>query len=183
MIFATVGTQLPFDRMLNALDAWADGTAGDQVIAQTGQSGARFQNLQCEPFLSQDRFKVLMTQARVIVSHAGMGTILTAAELGKPIVVMPRQASFGEHRNDHQIATVAELRSLPNMFLADNSATLAEAMSRALEQAAQHVDHRIEATASPELMTAVSNFIATNGQRRQNIPTQRRRAVHTELGL
>ena len=48
-----------------------------------------------------------MDAAAAIVAHAGMGTILTALETGKRLLVMPRRAALGEHRNDHQLATVS----------------------------------------------------------------------------
>ena len=54
-------------------------------------------------------FRAKAQESDVIVAHAGMGSILTALELGKPIVVMPRRAHLGEHRNDHQWATANHL--------------------------------------------------------------------------
>jgi UDP-N-acetylglucosamine transferase subunit ALG13 len=44
-----------------------------------------------------------------------MGTILSAAELGKPVILMPRRAKFGEHRNDHQQDTALEMARLSNV--------------------------------------------------------------------
>ena len=38
-----------------------------------------------------------------------MGTILSALHAGKPLVVMPRRASLGEQRNEHQLATAKHM--------------------------------------------------------------------------
>lgn len=158
MIFATVGTQLPFDRLLSALDSWAGVQQQAPVFAQTGRSGSDFRNLQCTPFMPPALFRDAVEQARVIVGHAGMGTILTAAELGKPVVIMPRRAAFGEHRNDHQLATASEMRRLPNVLVAEDDVELTDALSLALSDTSGH-GGRISPHASPDLLAAVAAFI------------------------
>ena len=54
-----------------------------------------------------------------------MGTILTALELGKPLLVMPRRAALGEHRNDHQLATVRRFAELGSVEVALDESELA----------------------------------------------------------
>lgn len=105
MILLSVGTQLPFDRLVRTVDAWALSTGRTDVIAQTGPSAYQPQALKCFPFLSPQEFRNLQETAAVHVAHAGMGSILTAMELGKPILIMPRDHTRGEHRNAHQLAT------------------------------------------------------------------------------
>ena len=109
MIFVTVGGQLPFDRLVRAVDEWAKERGRDDVFAQIGASENPPAHIQWERFLSPPEFKARARDADVIIAHAGMGSILTALELGKPIVVMPRRAHLGEHRNDHQWATMNHL--------------------------------------------------------------------------
>lgn len=131
MIFATVGTQLPFDRLLSGLDSWAAAHPGVPVFAQTGLTDRNFRHLACVAQMGQAAFLARIQAARLIVSHAGMGTILTAADLGKPIIIMPRRAKFGEHRSDHQMDTAAEMRGLANVRVAENG----EALHRLLDTA------------------------------------------------
>ncbi len=104
MIFVTVGEQLPFDRLINAVDSWAV-NSNEEVYAQIGNSQLKPNFIQYKKHLNPVEFNHAFLAADVIIAHAGMGTIITALELGKPLLVMPRQASFGEHRNDHQLAT------------------------------------------------------------------------------
>jgi hypothetical protein len=52
------------------------------------------------------------------VAHAGMGTILSALELGTPVLVMPRRAALGEQRNDHQVATARRFKQLGGVGVA-----------------------------------------------------------------
>lgn len=68
-----------------------------------------------------------------MVSHAGMGSIITAMEMGKPIIVMARDHRRGEHRNGHQLSTVAHLCQLPGVYIAHDEAELATYLDRCEE--------------------------------------------------
>ena len=159
MIFATVGTQLPFDRLLNGLDRWAASRPERAVQAQTGNSGARFRHLICTPFMAQACFREAIETAEIIVGHAGRGTILTAAELGKPCIIMPRLAAHGEHRNDHQLATAAEMCRLPNVSVVDDAEELAAPLDDLINADDLFNGAGIDPFASPQLITAVAGFI------------------------
>lgn len=162
-IFATVGTQLPFDRLLLALDTWAALNPSVPVLAQTGRTSRAYANLTTVPQMDQARFTAAVTQARVVVAHAGMGTILTALELGKPLILMPRRADLGEHRNDHQRDTAAEMRRLSTVTVVEDSIGLCAALQRCLLSDQEHSDRR-SGVASPALIDALRGFIH-NGRR------------------
>lgn len=118
MIFATVGTQLPFDRLIRAIDDWAGAAPGREVFAQIGPSRFRPRHIEYAQFVSPEECAERTRAATAIVAHAGMGTILTALETGKRLVVMPRRAALGEHRNDHQLATVSRFAELGSVEVA-----------------------------------------------------------------
>ena len=105
MIFVTVGTQLPFDRMIRAVDEWAAESGRRDVFAQIGDGGYTPSSIEWVRFLTPDETACRLREADLIVAHAGMGTIISALQLKKLIVVFPRRAELGEHRNDHQLAT------------------------------------------------------------------------------
>jgi UDP-N-acetylglucosamine transferase subunit ALG13 len=159
MILATVGTQLPFDRMLLALDTWASLNPSIPVLAQTGRTAKRYTHLTSVEQMDQTRFVEAVTQARMIVSHAGMGTILTALEFGKPLILMPRRADLGEHRNDHQRDTAAEMSRLSNVTVVEDSASLCEAVSGALARTERSMAIVDRGTASSSLLEAIRGFI------------------------
>ena len=161
MIFATVGTQLPFDRLLQALDGWAAQRPNTRVLAQTGRSGADFAHMECQPFLDQAQFAEAMQEADVIVSHAGMGSILTAAELGKPVLILARQSALGEHRTDHQLATAEKMRHLPNVTVALDAGSLGGHLDALMSAPDAGLGAAISPVASDALLTAVSGFIRT----------------------
>lgn len=118
MIFATVGTQLPFDRLIRAVDDWAGAAPGREVFAQIGPSRLRPRHIEYAQFVSPQDCAQRFQVATAVVAHAGMGTILTALETGKRLVVMPRRAALGEHRNDHQRATVQRFTELRGIEVA-----------------------------------------------------------------
>jgi UDP-N-acetylglucosamine transferase subunit ALG13 len=131
MIFVTVGSQLPFDRLIRGLDQLASELSLD-VFAQIGTGEYEPKNLHWERLLAPSRFKELIVEATLIVSHAGIGSVLSAQRSGKAILVFPRLASYGEHRNDHQLATLRALRGRDGIYTAETIAEISEILKRPL---------------------------------------------------
>lgn len=123
MIFLTLGTQLPFERLVRALDEVAP-DLGEPVFGQIGNSRHRPAHFESVDFLAPVDFKARFEAARVIVGHAGIGTILSGLKAQKPLVLMARRAALGEHRNDHQMATVAQLGRIRGIHVAEDAAGL-----------------------------------------------------------
>lgn len=118
MIFVTVGTDQPFDRMMKVVDRWAGEAGRKDVFAQIGEGGWEPKHVPFVNFLEPVEFKTRFAQASLIIGHAGMGTILSALLHGKPILVMPKLARLGEHRNEHQTATAKRMMALGNVNVA-----------------------------------------------------------------
>lgn len=127
MILLTLGTQLPFDRLVKALDDIAP-TLGQPIFGQIGRSSYRPRHFEWADSMAPKAFDEKFQSASLIVSHAGIGTILTAQKHGKPIVLFPREAKYGEHRNDHQLATVSQLQGRSGIFTARDSEELFNAI-------------------------------------------------------
>src|SRR5215217_2444665 len=111
MIFVTIGTQEPFDRLIKAIDELAPLLNMD-IVAQVSNTVIEVKNMKALTFIPPDEFDNYFQQASLIISHAGMGSIITALTMNKPIIVMPRLASLGEHRNEHQTATAKKFEKL-----------------------------------------------------------------------
>lgn len=129
MIFLTVGTQLPFDRLVRAVDDWAAMRPGVRIVAQIGREAWRPEHLEWSEELGPAEFEVMLRAADLVVAHAGMGTVLRCRDLGKPLVVVPRVAALGEHRNDHQLATARRLVELGLATVARNEIDLRDLLS------------------------------------------------------
>jgi len=123
MIFVTVGTQLPFDRLIKTVDDFSDDLS-ESVFAQTGLTSYLAKNIETTPFVSPSQSEEYFKKATLIIAHAGMGSILTALKYKKPILVMPRKASLGEHRNEHQLATANWVNVLEGVVVANDELQL-----------------------------------------------------------
>lgn len=127
MIFAVAGTQLPFPRLMTALDNVA-ARRGLEVVAQTADPAFVPRAMNAVPFMPPDEFEAHVARCAIMVAHAGMGAIIAAAGHRKPLILMPRQASLGEHRNDHQQATARRFAGMPGLRVAGTEVELEEAL-------------------------------------------------------
>lgn len=159
MILVTVGMQLGFDRLIKAIDELAP-SLGMPVTAQTGRGSYVARNITTVESIAPARFDELIKETRLLVAHAGIGTVLTAQRFGKPLVLFPRRASFGEHRNDHQLATVAQLKDRPGIAVAFEEADLGPAIARALDMSMGNAVEQLAAQRA-KLSAAVRGFILT----------------------
>lgn len=161
MIFVTVGSDMPFDRLVQVVDEWVGMTGRTDVFAQIGNTSWTPRFLQSARFLSPPEFSSRLDSASQVISHAGMGTILSALHRGKPILVMPRRASLRETRNEHQLATVRRLVEMGRVAVAFDETQL---RSRLDDLDRLPAPERIGSFAEPRLLNALRQFIQ-NGER------------------
>ncbi len=131
MIFATVGTHgQPFTRFLAALSG-----LDDDVIVQYGHNAPPAGVREAVAFMPFDVLNAHMREADVVVTHAGVGSVLCAREAGHVPVVVPRLHRYDEHVDDHQLELVAALgvgeHIVPVMDIADLRAAVEKAGRRA----------------------------------------------------
>ena len=156
MIFVTVGAQQPFDRLVHALDRWAQRHGRDDVFAQIGRSQQPPEHIAWSRMLDPIEYRQRFWQADLIVSHAGAGTILTAMEMSKPLLVLPRRAELGETRSNHQLATARAFSANSSLCVADDVAALETILAQ--HESIQPLS-RIGAYASPRLLESVRDLL------------------------
>ncbi len=157
MIFVTVGAQMPFDRLVRAVDEWVHRCGRRDVFAQIGYGGWRPSNIQWSEFLAPGEFRERVRTASAIVAHAGMGSILTAMEYGKPILVMPRRGNRGETRNDHQVSSARHFLESGEISVAFDE----DELQAKLDQLSSvRPSEQISPYASPELIATLRAFIS-----------------------
>jgi UDP-N-acetylglucosamine transferase subunit ALG13 len=156
VIFATVGSQAPFDRLVRALDEWASLRGRSDVYAQIAAGEYRPQKIQFTNFMNAAEFECRMRDAQIVVAHAGMGSIITALELGKPIVVMPRRAHLRETRNEHQVATATRFAAQGRVIVAQDEQELGARLDYAVTLGESA---RVNAQASPRLIATIRAFL------------------------
>lgn len=164
MIFLSVGTQEPFDRLARAVDAWA-ATHDMPVFGQLGAlkpGSYRPTNYEWREFIDADQYQQRIESSQILVAHAGMGSIISALTWGKPLLIMPRRASLGEHRNEHQLATVEKFRVRAGIHVAADEADVGPMLDQ-LAAGAGEAGGGLSPEATPELVAALRDFIASAG--------------------
>jgi len=159
MIFVTTGTQAPFNRLVRAMDEIAADLKDEEIIVQAFEVDFEPLNLKVVGFLEPAAYTELFDRARLIVSHAGMGSIVSALTTGKPIIVMPRKASLQEHRNDHQIDTARKMETLQSIPVAYEATDLKPMILKMLAEGNPKPVPATGRFASSSLIQSVRNFI------------------------
>lgn len=131
-VFVTVGTQLPFDRMIKTVSEVMFDRNIEDVVYQIGVGSFIPTKGVVLRDIAPSSFDNFFKESDIIISHAGIGSLLTASECRKPIIIMPRLSSFNEHRNDHQIATVKSFSSLDGVFSFYDNDDLHKCIDKAL---------------------------------------------------
>jgi UDP-N-acetylglucosamine--N-acetylmuramyl-(pentapeptide) pyrophosphoryl-undecaprenol N-acetylglucosamine transferase len=127
MILVTIGTSEPFDRLLQALEALPQ---DEEIVLQCGTSSAAGPSwARRVAYLSADELAAEMHRARVVVMHAGVGSIITALEQDRRPVVVPRLRSHGEAVDDHQVALGRRLERLGHVRLVEDLELLPDAIA------------------------------------------------------
>jgi UDP-N-acetylglucosamine transferase subunit ALG13 len=161
LIFLTIGTHEPFDRLVRAVDEWCMARdCGDRMFGQI-TARARYQpaSFESEATLDPVRYHNRFQDAELIVSHAGMGSIITAMSLAKPIVIVPRQAHLGETRNDHQVATAERFGARPGVHVATGIEELTALLDAFLGGEGIGRGIPISSFAEERLIAAIREFI------------------------
>ena len=159
MIFVTTGTQAPFNRLVKAIDSIAK-SLNHEVVVQASGVDFDVQNIKVVDFLAPKDFEVLFNDAEIIISHAGMGSIISALTIAKPIIVVPRRAALGEHRNDHQMATAKRMEALgyvPVVYELENE--LLAAVQALLGTSVGSTVKKVGNFASKELVDSLEQYI------------------------
>jgi UDP-N-acetylglucosamine transferase subunit ALG13 len=131
VIFVTVGTnEARFDRLLAAVGDLPDGT---ELFVQHGPSAVRPAGATCADYLGFDEMVAKMRQARAVVTHAGVGSVLTALLNGTRPIVVPRLQRFGEAVDDHQLHFGRRAESAGLVTLVEDTAELPAAIARQQE--------------------------------------------------
>ena len=130
--FVTVGNMnQPFPRLLACVEAIAS-ELPQPIVAQAGNTPYASEAMQVVGFLPPERFAELVRTARVLVMHAGAGSIIHALQAGRAPVVMPRRASLGEAIDEHQSELAEAFAKRGRLLVAHDAESLLAAVREAM---------------------------------------------------
>ena len=118
MIFIILGTQkFQLNRLLKKIDElFEQKLLNEEVFAQIGHSDYRPKNFKWVDFLNKEDFENAISSSSLIITHGGVGSIITAKKSGKPVIVFPRLKKYKEHVDNHQLE-IAEAFEKKNFVL------------------------------------------------------------------
>jgi UDP-N-acetylglucosamine transferase subunit ALG13 len=123
----------PFDRMIRMMDHWTKQHPGQEVFAQIGGGCYEPKHMPWRRILAPNEYKQIVRSCRLMVAHAGTGSVFTASEFKIPIVLIPRRAANKEHTTDHQVDTAKWLEGKSGIFIVWSDDELALVIKRARE--------------------------------------------------
>ena len=105
MILITLGTQdKEFTRLLNLVQEQINkGNIKDKVIVQAGHTKYESDDMEIFDLIDREKFSELISKCDILITHGGVGSIITGLQNNKKVIVAPRLAKYNEHMNDHQI--------------------------------------------------------------------------------
>ena len=134
-IFVSVGSMMPFDRLVRAMDDWAGANPDVPVEIQIGRGKYQPVHVAFLSLVPAADYRAKVAACRLFVAHAGMGSIIAAIEAGKPLLMLPRLEAEGEHNTDHQLATAKSIGARPGLHVALDAADLQRRASLLLADA------------------------------------------------
>jgi UDP-N-acetylglucosamine transferase subunit ALG13 len=126
ILVATGASQFPFDRLLRAVERLP---AGERVVVQHGCSAVRPARAECLDFLPMPDLAALVREARVVVTHAGVGSILLCLTNGRSPIVVPRRKRDGETVDDHQLESARRFAAAGLVTLVEDPQDLEAALA------------------------------------------------------
>ena len=130
MIFVPLGTQpTGFSRCLKMLDEMIEHYhITEEIVVQAGNSVYESPNFKTIPFMPEESFKQHISDASVVISHAGSGALFNAIKQHKKLIAVARLKKYHEMADDHQTELVRKLAA--EGYILDGTYSLIDAWAR-----------------------------------------------------
>lgn len=104
MILVLLGTQNnSFNRLLCEIEKLIkQEVIKEEVIVQAGYTKYKSENMKIFDLIPKQELEEYQNQARIIITHGGVGSIISSIEKKKKVIAVARLHEYGEHVNNHQ---------------------------------------------------------------------------------
>lgn len=112
MILVLLGTQNnSFHRLLEEIEKNVEnGNINEEVVVQAGytkfEPQTQKQVIKLFNTIPKKELEKLIEESNFVISHGGVGSMVTANQKGKKVIAVPRYQKYHEHVNDHQVETI-----------------------------------------------------------------------------
>lgn len=159
MILVTLGTQdKGFPRLLKTIDeAIERKEITDKVIVQAGNTIYQSKNMEIIAFLSMEDFEKYIRECDLLITHAGVGSIVTGLKNNKKVIAVPRLKKYHEHTNDHQKQIAEEMAKKGYLLYLENM----EDLGKLVKQAHNFKPHSFESN-NAKFINFIKDYIDNN---------------------
>lgn len=111
MVFVSLGTQdKSFYRLVEKIEELKkENKIKEDIVVQLGSTKYSSNYMKCINFISIEEFDKYLKDCSYLITHGGVGTILTALKYNKKVIAIPRLKKYEEHVNDHQLELIDSL--------------------------------------------------------------------------
>ena len=161
MILVLLGTQNnSFHRLLEEIEKNVEnGNIVEEVVIQAGytkfEPKTKKQKIQVFSTIPKKELDILVEKANLIISHGGVGSMMTANQKGKKVIAVPRYQKYHEHVNDHQVKTI-EIFAQKGYVYKINSV---EELSEALKNIQQFTPNKYQKDDNSNILKIIEDFI------------------------
>ena len=109
MILITLGTQdKKFHRLLEAVQKQIDKkNIKEEIVVQAGSScDFKSNDMKIFDLIPMDEYDKLIENCDILITHGGVGTIITGLKNNKKVIAAARLEKYKEHVNDHQLQII-----------------------------------------------------------------------------
>lgn len=133
MIFVAVGTQkFQMNRLLIEIDNLISaGKIDTDVFAQSGNCTYKPVGYKCTSFLTKQEFDEKINECELLITHGGVGTIVSGLKQNKAVIVVPRLKKYKEHVDDHQLQIADSFAKLGYVLMCHDVEELSETINKA----------------------------------------------------
>ncbi len=123
MILITLGTQdKKFHRLLDAVQRQIDNKViKEEVVVQAGiSSDYKSDDMKIFDLIPLDEFDKLISKCDILITHGGVGSIITGLKNNKKVIAAARLEKYKEHVNDHQLQIIENFANAGYILSLDN---------------------------------------------------------------
>ena len=132
--FISIGNaKQPFSRFFEMIDN-VEEQLPSPITVQYGHTPYENNKMEVVDFVDMEEFSERISQAKLIILHAGAGSVIHAISAGQKPIIIPRESQYGEHVDDHQLEFSVKLASLGKVFVSRNTSELQESITSALNE-------------------------------------------------
>lgn len=133
MILVTLGTQdKSFKRLLEAIQKQIDnGNIKEKVVVQAGHTKFESKDMEIFDLIPMEKFDELIDSCEILITHGGVGSIITGLKHNKKVIAAARLKEYKEHTNNHQLQIIENFSNDGYILGLDNFDDLGEKLKEA----------------------------------------------------